>query len=524
MSSWSQLWKKRRKQKPSLITTSLQVEGDGQHLFHALDDNIRHLKQEVGQSPDVIVREFELGREPRICGAVIYTEGLIDSIQVNDFIIRPLLEESVEIPAHLKEGSPDILAYLLSEALLIGASKEIETWSDLYLAVLSGDTVILVEGVAKGIACNTKGGPSRDVSEPTVQVTIRGPKDSFCETIGTNIALVRHRIKSPHLWLEVMRIGRMTRTEVAMLYLKDRALDSVVEEVRRRLQSIDIDSVLESGYIEECIQDHTFTPFPTMYNTERPDVVAGNLLEGKVAIFVDGTPFVLLAPTLFLEFFQSVEDYYQRFDISVFLRFLRYAGFITSLLGPSIYIAAITFHQEMIPTTLLIRLVATREGVPFPAFLEALIMEVSFEVLREAGERMPRAVGQAVSIVGALVLGQAAVQAGIVSPAMVIVVAITGIASFSTVSFNLAIAVRLLRFLFMIAATTFGFLGIALGMIALVAHMASLRTFGEPYLAGYAPFRAKAQEDAILRLPAWMLFKRLWGIGKEKQRKRRAGK
>ena len=235
---------------------------------------------------------------------------------------------------------------------------------------------------------------------------IRGPKDSFSESIGTNISLVRRRIKSPNLWLENMKIGNVTQTDVAIMYIKGIVSDSIVEELKQRLHAIEIDSILESCYIEELIQDQTFTPFPTVYNTERPDVVAGNLLEGRIAIYVDGTPFVLIVPTVFAQYFQSAEDYYHRFDIGIFVRLLRYIGFFISLLGPSIYVAAITFHQEMIPTTLLNSLAAQREGIPFPAFVEALLMEGSFEVLREAGVRMPRAVGQAVSIVGApVVLG-----------------------------------------------------------------------------------------------------------------------
>jgi spore germination protein KA len=232
------------------------------------------------------------------------------------------------------------------------------------------------------------------------------------------------------------------------------------------------------------------------------------LLEGRIAVLVTGTPFVLILPTTFFMYFQSVEDYYQRSDIAIAVRLLRYLTFFISLLGPSIYIAAITFHQEMIPTPLLISVAAHREGVPVPAFVEAFMMEASFEILREAGVRMPRAVGQAVSIVGAIVLGQAAVQAGIVSSAMVIVVSITGIASFATPAFNMASSVRLLRFVLMFLAATFGFYGLAIGNIMLVAHLCSLRSFGVPYMAPIAPFIPADQKDAILRLPLWSFLTR----------------
>jgi spore germination protein KA len=300
-----------------------------------------------------------------------------------------------------------------------------------------------------------------------------------------------------------MKIGSVSKTDVSIVYIKGIAKDEIVKEIRSRLDRIEIDSILESGYIEQLIEDQSMTTFPTLYHTERPDMVAGNLLEGRVAIVVNGTPFVLLAPTVFIQFFQSVEDYYGRADIATALRFLRILIFFISIIGPASYIAGTTFHQEMIPTQLLIAIAAQRETVPFPAFIEALIMEVAFEILREAGVRMPRAVGSAISIVGALVIGQAAVQAGIVSPAMVIVVAITAIANFATPAFAIAISARLLRFIFMVAAATFGFYGIMLGILLLAVHLTSIRSFGVPYLAPMAPLIPANLGDTIVRLPMW---------------------
>jgi spore germination protein KA len=292
------------------------------------------------------------------------------------------------------------------------------------------------------------------------------------------------------------------------MYIHGIANDKVVKEIRQRLKRIDIDSILESGYIEQLIEDQTFTPFPTMYNTERPDVVAGNLLEGRIAIFVDGTPFVLIAPALFMQFFQSAEDYYARFDIATSIRLLRIFMFMISLIAPATYVAVTTFHQEMVPTTLIVAIAAQREAVPFPAFVEALLMELTFEILREAGIRLPKAIGSAVSIVGALVIGQAAVQASIVSPAMVIIVSITAIASFATPSFDMAISARLIRFLFMIGAATFGFYGIILCLLMMVVHLCSLRSFGVPYMAPFAPFIPVNNGDTVIRLPWWTLRQR----------------
>ncbi|MDF2723570.1 MAG: GerA spore germination protein, partial [Paenibacillus sp.] len=250
------------------------------------------------------------------------------------------------------------------------------------------------------------------------------------------------------------------------------------------------------------------SPFPTIYNTERPDVIAAELLEGKVAILVDGTPFVLVVPALFISFMHSAEDYYQRADISSLLRILRFIGLFISLLAPSLYIAITTFHQEMLPTQLLIGLSSQREGVPFPAFVEAVMMEIVFEVLREAGLRMPRAVGQAVSIVGTLVIGQAAVEAGIVSAAMVIVVSITAISSFIFPAVNMSIAIRMMRFPLMGLAGSLGLFGVFLGIIALLLHMCSLRSFGVPYMTPFAPYIQDDLKDTIIRAPLWLMRKR----------------
>ena len=292
------------------------------------------------------------------------------------------------------------------------------------------------------------------------------------------------------------------------MYLNGIVNDKLVEEARIRLGRIDIDAVFESGNIEELIQDETFTPFPTLYNTERPDVIAAGIMEGRIAILVDGTPFVLMAPALFTQFYQSAEDYYQRADFATLLRLLRYVCFFISLLAPSLYIAITTFHQELLPASLLISLAAQREGIPFPAFIEAVVMEITFEILREAGVRLPKTVGQAVSIVGALVIGQAAVEAGLVSPAMVIIVAITAISNFVIPSFNMGITIRILRFLLMLIAASFGLFGVTVGLIAIVLHLCSLRSFGIPYMSPMAPFILADQKDTIFRFPQWALYAR----------------
>lgn len=397
---------------------------------------------------------------------------------------------------------------LSKDIMTIGNISSITNLDDLFATLMAGDTLILVDGVDQALSASTQGGEKRSIAESTTQMVVRGPKGAFTESLGTNTAMVRRIIKTPDLWMESLKVGRVTKTDVTLMYIHGIANDKVVKEIRQRLHRIDIDSILESGYIEQLIEDQTLTPFPTMYNTERPDVVAGNLLEGRIAIFVDGTPFVLIAPAVFMQFFQSAEDYYARFDIATSIRLLRIFMFMISLIAPATYVAVTTFHQEMVPTMLIVAIAAQRESVPFPAFVEAVLMEITFEILREAGIRLPKAIGSAVSIVGALVIGQAAVQASIVSPAMVIIVSITAIASFATPSFDMAISARLIRFLFMIGAATFGFYGIILCLLMMVVHLCGLRSFGVPYMAPFAPFIPVNNGDTVVRLPWWTLRQR----------------
>ena len=382
---------------------------------------------------------------------------------------------------------------------------EISRFEDIFAHLLSGDTVLILDGFQKGFSLSSRGWEQRGVQEPTSQTVVRGPKDGFTETLRTSTALIRRRIKDTSLRVDSMKIGRRTQTDVAIMYIDGVVTNDTVTEVKERLERIDIDGVLESGQIEELIQDARFSPFPTIMNTERPDVAAAALLEGRIAIVIDGTPFVLLVPSLFIHFFQASEDYYQKADFSTFIRLLRYFAFFLALLTPSAFIAVTTFHQEMLPSKLLISLAAQREGVPLPAIVEAIMMEITFEILREAGIRMPRAVGPAISIVGALVIGQAAVEAGIVSASMVIVVALTAISSFVSPAFNMSITARLLRFPLMFLAASFGLFGILLGLIIVVSILSSIRSFGIPYLAPNSPFILEDQMDNFVRMPRWFI-------------------
>ncbi|MDM5300471.1 spore germination protein [Bacillus subtilis] len=485
----------KEKERPVLISPSLEK-------------NIAEMKKEVGSSADVIIREIKIGEQERVRLAVIYIAGLVDNNTLHESLIEPLVEDQSIQNSHA-------IQQILEKTLPLGGVKADKDWDKLFSELMLGNALVFADDSEEALICSTQGGEQRSIQEPSTQVSFRGPRQGFTESLQTNISMVRRYIKNPNVWVEKMKIGSVTHTDVALMYIHGICEEKVLKEVRSRLKRIDIDSILESGYIEQLIEDETFTTFPTMYHTERPDVVAGNLLEGRFAILVDGTPFVLIAPALFVQFFQSVEDYYSRFDIATSIRILRVLVFFISLVAPAVYVAATTFHQEMIPTQLLVVIAAQREIVPFPAVVEALTMEIAFEILREAGVRLPRVVGSAVSIVGALVIGQAAVQAGIVSPAMVIIVALTAIASFATPAFAMAISARLIRFIFIMASAIIGFYGLILGIIIMIVHLCSLRSFGVPYMSPLAPYSSQGVKDTLFRVPWWADEKRPESISKK---------
>lgn len=475
-------------------------------LYEELEANINELREQFGHSTDLMIRFAEMGKEPQIDVAVVYMDGLVNEQAVSQFVMHTLLIDSADLQSTIARET--VFDWIKEHVLTIGSLTVVDDFQKLILSLLSGNTILLIDGWNQAIVNNTMGAETRGVTEPESQVVVRGPKDSFNESIRTNTSLIRRRIKSPNLWLETMQIGEVTQTDVGIMYIKGIANDKIVEEVRRRLKRIKIDGILESGYIEELIGDGEYTPFPTIFNTERPDSVAAQLLEGRIAIIVDGTPFVLVVPSTFIQFFQAAEDYYQHFDIATFVRFLRLTTFFIALFAPSVYIALTTFHPDLIPFPLLLSLAAQREGIPLPAFAEGIMMEMTFELLREAGIRIPRPVGPAISIVGAIVLGEAAVQAGLVSPSMAIVVSLTAVGNFAIPSYNVQNAARLLRFLFMIMAASFGFFGLILGLILMLAHMSRLRSFGVPYLAPFSPFILQDQKDALFRFPMWALSTR----------------
>lgn len=464
-------------------------------LSENVEENIKKLEMALGNSDDLSIRRLNVSAKNV---AIIHIEGIVDDQSINENVLSPIIQLNKE--NHPFKSTKE-LADKMVQILSVASIEFIFNWSELLENILAGDTVILVDDSPKAITLGTKKIQSRSITEPTTQTVIKGPKDSFTENISTNISLVRSRIQNAKLRLKLTKVGNVTKTDVGIMYIQGNADNSIVDEVMSRLEKINIDSILEANYIEEALRDNRKTLFPLMQSSERPDVVAANLLEGKVAIIIQGTPFVLILPVLLIQFFQSPEDYYENNAFSSFLRLIRIGSFLLNMYASAVYLALITHHQGLIPTTLMVTLMAQRERVPFPAIIELLLMELAFEVLREAGVRMPRAIGPAVSIVGALILGQAAVEAGFVSAAIVIIVATSAINSFTLPNTNIVNTARGLRFLLILCSAFIGFYGILLCTLCILVHLCSLRSFGVPYVAPFAPFRMGALKDSIIRFP-----------------------
>ncbi|MGQ7889285.1 spore germination protein [Paenibacillus sp. WC2504] len=437
---------------------------------------------------------------------LIYIEGLSDTEMIDEYVLTPLMQGTSVESYNAKT--------IIQQKISLSNQKELTTVEEVIEQISEGNPVLLIDKEQQAVALGLAKWDKRAIAEPIAEPVIRGSREGFTETLSVNISLLLRRIKSPLLKMNSLKIGRYTQTQVIISYIDGLADPNLVQEVMSRIERVDIDGVLESGYIEEMIEDNPFSPFPQFLTTERPDVVSAQLLEGRVAILVDGTPISIIAPVTFFSLLQSSEDYYQRFMVGTAIRWLRYFFVGIALLAPSAYVSILTYHQEMVPTTLLLSIAKSREEIPFPAFFEALIMEVTFEALREAGIRLPKQVGAAVSIVGALVIGQAATAAGLVSSPMVMVVAITGVASFMIPHFSVGISIRLLRFPIMIMAGLLGFLGLILSVITIVIHLSTLRSYGVPYLSPLAPMKARDMKDVLVRAPWWMLNTRPHLTGK----------
>jgi spore germination protein KA len=493
---------------------------DKSKVSDKLDDNINMLKRTFKNCSDFIPRELVFGGNGVRC-LVACIDNLVNMETLNNCLLKPLMTDAPQDDS--KEAPADLIRRMKDSLVYFDNIEETGSLSVVVEGIMKGSSVLLIDGCNKALALSMAEWKGRQVTDATIERVVRGPHEAFVENIDTNLSLLRNRLRTPDLKTEKLEIGRLSATSVIITYISGVVDEKIVDEVKSRIVKVDIDIIPDSSYIDRFIADEALSPFPQAITTERPDKVMTYLAEGRVAIFADGSPNVLIVPVTLPDFLASVEDHYDLFYFSTFFRIMRYFAFALTLFGPSIYIAITTFHQEMIPLPLLITIARSRAEIPFPAIVEALLMEFTFELLREAGIRLPNPVGPAVSIVGGLVIGQGVVQAGIVSQTMVIVVAITGTASFSIPAFNFTIAVRVIRFPMMLLAAFLGIYGIIMGLLVLLIHLVSLRSIGVPYLSPIAPLSIKDMKDTIVRAPLWSIVSRPTYIHNKNQERIKRG-
>lgn len=492
-------WLRAKKEKSVEEQTARWNEPLRERAFSSsLDQNIASVKELFCDSDIARYRliEAERGSDRYF---LVFFDGVVNSEVINENIVKPLMTR------HPRAGDPSIEA-LIDSVVQVGESKAIDNFKQVIEGVTYGDTILFAEGCDRAASFNTKRFATRAVDEPDTEKVLSGPREGFTEALIQNLSQVVRRVRTHELKTKMLALGKRTNTAVCVCYMESLVDKSILQELFRRLNTIDIDGVLDSNYITELIRDHRYSPFRTTGYTERPDVVIAKLLEGRIAIFVDGSPMVLTVPYLFIENFQSNEDYYFNYYYTSFARMLRIAAFLLTTAVPGLYIAVVAFHQEMMPLQLLMRIALERQSVPLPAALEAVVMLLVFDILRETGVRMPSNIGQALSIVGALVIGQAAVEASLVAAPMIIVVAATGITSLLVPRLN-APAIYW-RMALLLMASIFGFFGLTVGLSLLLIHVNNLTSFGVDQLSLKGSFRFQDSKDIFIRAPWWMMLDR----------------
>jgi spore germination protein KA len=483
----------------------LSKQASGEKLDRSLTKNRIRLEKifELPTNQDIVIRDFTIPGL-NLTAFIIYIDGLTDRYSQCFAVLQPLMILSGD--GHQSQD-PITTAYdLLIPTHQVQRSAKLK---ELVNGIMDGSTILIIDKSADALIIETKGWEHRGVEKPSHEPVVRGPQEAFNENFRASTASVRRYLKDPKLVTEIFRVGKRSNTLTAVMYIKDIANSKLVEEVKYRIQSIATtsDYIAETGALEEFIEDHPRTIVPQILSTERPDRLAAHLREGYVGIVMANSPYSLVVPTTFTIFLHAAEDHYLRWPFGNFLRTIRLIAIFLALLLPSFYIAVVNYHQEMIPTDLMLAMTAAREIVPFPAIIEILFMEFSFELIREAGVRVPSIIGPTIGIVGALILGQAAVAASIVSPVLIIIIAITALASFVVPNYNASFTIRILRFIFIIFAGILGFFGIAFGVFVMALHIASLNSFGVPFLSPITPYRPE-NKDQLFRPRAFRQPKR----------------
>jgi len=485
------------------------------NIVSSLDKNLTHLKIRYNAliNSDIILREFTLNVNQKTYKALIVCiDGMINSDLVNNFLLRPLMEGSsndntkqfkrngVQIK---KTKKINLLDFIRNNLIPQNSINKVTTLDDLIMSVNAGNCALLVDTLDIAFVVEVTGYKIREISPPKNEIVVRGSQEAFVENLRTNTSILRRLINSEHLIIENLTVGKVSKTSVAICYLKNIANSELVNEVKFRLNNLDIDYIISSGQLEQLIQDNNNIAFPQLIATERADKAAVHLLEGRVVVIVNGSPYVLIMPGVFLDFLSSPEDMNLKHQYSNLLKIIRFIATIITLLLPGIYVAITNYHTELLPTELLFTIAASRNSVPFPTIIEILIMEISFELIREAGLRVPTPFGSTIGIIGALILGESAVSANLVSPVLIIVVALTGLCSFTIPDFSLSFSFRIFRFLYVLLGFLGGFLGIVIGIFIQLAILVNLKSFGSPYLAPYVPATNLNTSLSYLVKPIW---------------------
>ncbi|SDX50578.1 spore germination protein [Paenibacillus sp. CF384] len=468
-------------------------------ISSSVEANEAYLRDHFDLCSDIVFRRFTLNDETLLLLA--YLDGMANVQSIENNVLKPLIFSG--LPQGI-ERIQTLAAMLEREWLPLANIKTDECMEDLVQHILHGSLAILVDGEAAALLAQVQEFEMRSIQEPHKESTLRGSKEGFVENIRTNTSLIRRRIIHPQLKMESFTIGEYTQTEVVLTYVQGLASEKVLAEVRAKLAKIEINGVIDSAYIEEWIENNSFSLFPQVQNTERPDIVTASLLDGKVALLTNGTPFALILPITFWSGLQSADDYFERFVFIILTRVVRYIMTFISFALPAIYVSLSTFHPEMIPSNLMIGIATARETSPFPTVIEVFIMMFIFDGLQEAGVHLPNQLGPVVSIIGALVVGQAAVEAGIISTPIIIVISLTGIAAYTIPRYSATLPFRIIRYMMLFISGALGFVGFAFGIIFLLIHMVMLESFGTPYLSPVAPFDRKRIRDLIIRYPFWM--------------------
>ena len=520
------------KTEPSSYPTTEQLQKNTKitevkEIYSSLEVSLEYIKVKYNTliNSDIVLREFTLSARNRQYKALLFfIDGMVDSQLINNNVLESLMlrnranifdGDQNQIVTEAKTNNITVKKvkkfnlenYVLDCLLPQNNVKKVTTFSQAFTGVNMGDCLLFIDTLPIAFDIDVKGFKQREISTPNNEIIIKGPQQAFVENIRTNTALLRRIVNNENLIIENIEVGKLSKTICSVCYLKNITNNDLVAEVKYRINNLEIDSLLSSGELEQLIGENQKYSVPEILSTERPDKATKYLYGGRVVVLINGNPYALIMPATLIDFISSPEDSNLKFQFGNFLKFLRLLAIGITLLLPGIYVAIADFHQELLPTELLFSLLASRENVPFPIIFEILVMEISFELIREAGLRVPSPIGPTIGIVGALVLGQAAVSASIVSPILIIIVAITAIASFAIPDFSFGFHLRLMRFIFIILGYVAGFFGIGIGLFIYICILTSLKSFGVPYMAPYTPVTNIKQNGYFLE-PVWKREKR----------------